>query len=362
MKIYINLLPYSNQLAGTGYYSKRLLHYLQSFDKKNEYILLVSNLNNPVAVFGVSNSNFTFKQYNLLTSRIKRILFEQIALPFIIRKGIYFSPQVSVPLIMNKKVKAFITIHDLIPFIYKDKYSFFRTLYYKPMVYFSAKKADKILTVSENTAGDITKIFKINRNNILILHNFLDFEKYYTNEKQNKENYFITVCTIQPGKNLIRAIKAFKMYSIYDNSAKFLIIGKKGWKFDKIFSFVENQKLNEKIIFLGYVNEDELMQLYQKAKALVYVSYYEGFGIPPLEAMYFKCPVIVSNTSSFPEVVGKAGIYVDPHSVNDIYKAMIEVDKGIHNDKIKYMEDEVKKFNPITEVTKFLDLLKSYQK
>jgi glycosyltransferase involved in cell wall biosynthesis len=106
---------------------------------------------------------------------------------------------------------------------------------------------------------------------------------------------------------------------------KLVIVGGKGWKYDDIFRNIEALNLQEDVIFTGYVPKEDLVKFYNLADLFVYPSLYEGFGLPPLEAMACGCPVITSNTSSLPEVVGDAGIMVNPYDVNELVKVMYEV-------------------------------------
>ncbi len=116
-----------------------------------------------------------------------------------------------------------------------------------------------------------------------------------------------------------------------------VITGKKGWKYKRIFEMVKKLNLKKDVIFTGYVPEEDLPAIYNAADLFVYPSLYEGFGLPPLEAMACGTPVITSNTSSFPEVVGDAGIMVNPHDVDELAKVMYEVltNDGLREDMIK---------------------------
>jgi glycosyltransferase involved in cell wall biosynthesis len=125
------------------------------------------------------------------------------------------------------------------------------------------------------------------------------------------------VATLEPRKNLDSLIKA---YLKINTNQKLVLVGDKGWKNGNLERLIENHK--DKILSLGYVPEEDLPSLYQEALCLVYPSFYEGFGLPILEAMSCGIPVVVSNTSSMPEVGGKAAIYINPESVDSIVKAI----------------------------------------
>ena len=136
----------------------------------------------------------------------------------------------------------------------------------------------------------------------------------------------LNVGTLEPRKNVVSLIKAFeklkqKGYKDY----KLVIAGEKGWLYKQIFKEVEHRDLKKEILFLGVVKDEDLPMLYNCADMFVYPSLYEGFGLPPLEAMACGIPVITSNTSSLPEVIGDAGIMVDPGDVNSLCEAMYNV-------------------------------------
>ena len=137
-------------------------------------------------------------------------------------------------------------------------------------------------------------------------------------EKFNLENnkFILSVSTLEPRKNYLRLIKAFAQSKRQDE--KLVIVGKKGWGYQEVFELVKKMNLKGAVIFLDYVKDKELLALYNTCKFFVMPSLYEGFGLPPLEAMACGAPVIVSNRSSLPEVVGEAALLVDPYSVEDL--------------------------------------------
>ena len=150
-------------------------------------------------------------------------------------------------------------------------------------------------------------------------------------EISNKK-YILFVGTIEPKKNLGRLINA---YSCLDTDMPLVIVGKKGWLWEDDMSQLEalfGNGLNEKIKLLEYVSKKDLIYLYYSAFCLVFPSLYEGFGLPPLEAMSLGCPVITSNVSSLPEVCGDAAIYVDPYNSDDIRQA---IEKLINNPEMQ---------------------------
>jgi len=196
---------------------------------------------------------------------------------------------------------------------------------------YSVKKAAKILTISKASKDDIIKYYKIPGEKIVVTYPGYDKSKIQNpKSKMTIKNlkkrygiggsYILSVGTIQPRKNYPRLIEAFSRL-ILDSQYKDLalvIVGKRGWMWEETVGAPKKFGVEDKVKFLDYVPDEDLPALYKGAKCFVLVSLYEGFGIPALEAMSFGCPVVVSNISSLPEVVGEAGILVDPYSVGDI--------------------------------------------
>jgi glycosyltransferase involved in cell wall biosynthesis len=199
----------------------------------------------------------------------------------------------------------------------------------------SARKADKVLTVSLNSKKEIEKYCKIPGEKIIVTHNGVSKEilnpsqnewERFRIEKKIPEQYILCVGTLEPGKNLITLIRSLKLLKDKNRiSHKLVIAGGKGWHFESIFIEVAKQSLESDIVFTDYVPNDVLGLLYKNATVFILPSLYEGFGIPALEAMHFGAPVIVSNTSSLPEVVGTAGKFIDPYSEQNIATVIGEV-------------------------------------
>ncbi|MFY9637853.1 MAG: glycosyltransferase family 1 protein [Methanobacterium sp.] len=208
------------------------------------------------------------------------------------------------------------------------------------------KDADKIIAISNYTKNELIKYTKISPEKIKTIYLGADeqFKKLSKNEIENSytennfpENFILYVGSEQSRKNLPILIKAFyklkKNYNLKD--IKLIKSGKpqiSDFQRKKLFNLIADLNLQNDIIFTDYVTDYDLVKLYNAANLFVYPSLYEGFGLPPLEAMACGCPVITSNTSSLPEVVGDAGIMIDPNDVNSLTESMYEV---LTNDGLK---------------------------
>lgn len=212
-----------------------------------------------------------------------------------------------------------LTLHDMAVFENPSWFSRTFRILYKIMIPIIAKTSRRIITVSEFSKKEIIKYLGISATNIDVIHNGVT-ECICKQEFYNPQfgNYILCVGSIEPRKNLLNLIKAFKQ-AIVPKDYKLVIVGGKNklFRLDNL-QIPFNDSLIERIKFTGYVNDEQLSYLYKNAQVFIYPSLYEGFGIPPLEAMLHSCPTIVSNISSLPEICGSASLYVNPIDANDI--------------------------------------------
>lgn len=208
----------------------------------------------------------------------------------------------------------------------------------------SIKKAKRVITISNSTKDDIIKYYQIEPEKVVVTYlghkneklKALNAPKDMEKTEQIKKkyeiggDYILYVGTLQPRKNLGRLIEAFKEVKagekkLNTKDLKLVITGKKGWLYETIFEKVKKLALTKEVIFTGFVRDEDLPALYQGTRCLVLVSLYEGFGLPALEALSLGAPVVVSRVSSLPEVVGKAGVLVNPYDVQDIARGILAV-------------------------------------
>lgn len=217
----------------------------------------------------------------------------------------------------------FVTIHDMAvfenPHWFSKKFSLFYKLMY-PLMIFGSKK---VLTVSNFSKQEILKYLNIDPSKVEVIYNSVDHFKI--NEKEIKLNiygkYLLCVGSVEPRKNLLSVIKAFQVLNLSDY--KLVIVGGKNKLFNVLqLSEIISNEFHDKIIFTGYVSDEELSTLYINAVVFIYPSLYEGFGIPPLEAMKHGCVTMVSNSSSLPEICGNASFYINPTNNEEIVEKL----------------------------------------
>ena len=220
-------------------------------------------------------------------------------------------------------VKVVMTVHDLIPNLFPNWQPLKRRIYFQYFLNQRFKYVDRFIAVSENTKNDLTTLFGIDANKIDVVYEGAS-GRYKQDEVLNRKDFILGVSTLEPRKNFKRLINAYiGLKEKYNIVEKLYIVGKEGWYFKEILDIPERFKND--IVFKGYVSNEVLVEMYQKAKLFVYPSMYEGFGLPVIEAMACGCPVITSNVSSLPEISGEAAVFVNPLSTNDISEKMYTV-------------------------------------
>ena len=249
---------------------------------------------------------------------------------------IFHSPYYPIPQSISKfrHIKKVITIHDLIPILF-PQYNV-TTEMLKEIVESIADNGYAIC-VSENTKKDILKYEpRIDPNRVFVSLLAASPDTFYVCKNEEKlqrvknkynlpQKYFLGLSTIEPRKNITHTIRCFiQMITTHNiDDLSLVLVGAKGWMYDEIFEEYENTNhLKDKIIFTGRVEEEDLASIYSNAYSFFYMSLYEGFGLPPLEAMQCGTPTVTSNTSSLPEVIGNAGITLDPKDENALCDVM----------------------------------------
>ncbi len=278
-------------------------------------------------------------------------LWEQLELPLFLR-------QVKSRLLVNLANTApllyknqFITIHDL-AFLRNPKwFSIKASIYYRLLIPALARRAQKIITVSEFSKSEIMHLLNIPDHKISVVYNGISEELCKNRDiefrKNNNEygNYVLALSSSDPRKNIKKLISAYRKLNLGDT--KLILAGGENRIFAKNESMKEIIRSDDNIIDVGYVSDSKLMNLYSNAKLFIYPSLYEGFGLPPLEAMAAGCPVLVSNTASLPEVCGEAACYVDPYKVDSIAEGIYQVmtNEGLRQSLIHKGFEKVKLYS-----------------
>jgi len=332
--------------VGVSIYTLNLLNYFNKIANKNISFKIFLK-NNPRNELPKENKYFKYEVVH------GNFLWSQIFLPIRLYKkkdiDIFFSPAHYLPRFCS--VTSIVTIHDLSYLYYPEDFLKKDLFQLKNWSSYSLKKAKKIIAVSKTTKKDIIKNYKIPDEKIEVIHNGYEKPIKYqiSNIKFEKINdpYILYVGTLQPRKNILTLIKAFEKFKNFYPEFKLIIAGKKGWLYDKIFRLVTDLGLEGDVYFTDYVTDNQLVFLYKNAFCFVLPSFYEGFGIPLLEAMSFDCPVISSFYSSLPEIGADACLYFDPNNVFDLVEKLklLKENKKLRKELTKKGKTRIKEFS-----------------
>lgn len=355
---------FTDKKTGTENYSYQTLSRLAKIDRKNQYYIYLASQEDVLRGWP---DNFKFVTIH------NHLLWTQIGLAlhtFIDPPDILFVPSHTLPIIRKLGLKTLITVHDLGAQYLPQTHQLKQRLYLNFMTYYQLKSATGIIAVSQATKKDLIKKVGIDPKKITVIYEGYDKELYQPlplqqsilQKYQLKPNsFFLFVGTIQPRKNLTRLIQAFANYlKISSTQDKLVLIGSKGWLSDEIYTLPKQLNIETRVLFLGYIKDKELPYFYSGAKALLFPSLFEGFGIPILEAMACGCPVLTSNISSMPEVAGNGAILVDPYSINAIANGIKDITKPQTRAKlIKMGFQQIKKFSWEKSAKETLTLFRS---
>ncbi len=246
---------------------------------------------------------------------------------------LFFSPDGY--LCLNTKVKTVLTIHDLNFEHFPDQLPFLTRKYYQYFTPKFCKKADTIITVSNESKKDIIAQYGIEQEKIFAIYNGANrkYQPIRGSEKQaikekyaDGSDYFYFVGSLHPRKNIINLMRGFNQFCQQSNSdCKLLVIGEPMWKNQESEKVFQQLKHKNQILFLGRKEIDELTKIAASALALAFIPHFEGFGIPLAEAMFSHAPIITSDVSCLPEIAGDTAIYAKPNDIDSIANAMLEM-------------------------------------
>ena len=341
MKIAINTLSIiPNKVGGAETFLVNLLKELFKIDVGNEYLLIVSSNNKKTFNFNYQNVRFLELKLNN-NSRIKRIFFEQIFLPRMIKKenvDLFIAPGNTG--LLFPPCDELLIIQSLHFFTCPELFSLIKKSYLQRLVKFSCKKARKIVTVSDHTRRDIVKYTNVDINKISVIYEGVDYD--FFNKKRNKisqdfisrynigDKYIFSPTSLYDYKNNDLLIKAFAVLKKRKKIFHKLVIAgiDPSHKINKLKKIINKFDIEKDVIYLGSIEYKSMPFLYQNSDLTVFLSSYETFGLPILEAMAAGCPVLSSDKTSLPEVVGDAGTIVNPFKTeevaNKIYKLLID--------------------------------------
>ena len=333
----------SKNRTGVEGYSENILHWFKKLDHAeysdggkyhNGYILYTPRAQG-IELLDLPK-NFLLKTIPLAQ------LWNQIRLPFEIKKDkpdLFFIPSNAMPF-MDSNVKTVVTIHDVAFKYFPDRYSIFEKNLLEFTTQFTTKKADGIIVPSKTVKDDLIKFYGAEEEKIKVIHPGFDSPKkdaiHMADAKWEKmkdkfgiiRKYILYVGNIETRKNLTTLIKAFYEVLGSGQELQLVLAGVKGAGYEKVIAMIEKYNLKDRVVLTGYVNEEEKNYFLRNAELFVFLSHYEGFGIPILEAMYYELPVIASKIPIFEELYKEAVIFVDPYDQKDVAETIINTIKN----------------------------------
>lgn len=340
MKICIDIRTLiDKQYSGVGMYTLKLLSNLFEIDKKNEYKLFYNSAQNRfVKKYYPNVTYYDYKMSNKLFNS-STLLFKYPKIDKLVGDfDIFFAPNINFFAFSKKnKSKKVITIHDISFKLFPEFYSKKGRLWHKltnPKKLL--KNFDHIITVSNNTKNDLIKYYNVDQNKVSAIHLGIDepvIDKYYR-KRIIEGDYLLYIGTIEPRKNIEGIIKSFEDFCDENKncSLKLVLAGKNGWNNKYIYRIINHSNFKDKIIIKNYVSEEDKKTLFRDAKIFLFPSFYEGFGLPVIEAQSYGLPVITSANSSMLEISNNSTICVNPYNTNEIKEAI----KNLYFDKSLY--------------------------
>jgi len=349
--------------SGISEYTANLLSAILKLDKADDYKLFYnsySDLRKRLNTWGNNNTKVINTSYpNKIFNYFLQKIFDYPKLDRVLGgTDIFWSPHFNFTS-LSAKTKKIITVHDLSFLRYPEFFSFRKNFWHRALnVKKTLRNADLIIAVSENTKNDIIELCKIDPAKVVVIYsgnNLVNREikdeeaSPFLEKNKISSSFILYLGNIEPRKNIVNLIIAFnklKESGAEFSDLKLVLAGAKAWKCKQVIKEWRKSLYQSDIIFLGYINKSEKEILYSRASVFAYPSYYEGFGFPPLEAMAYGLPVVCSNVSSLPEVVGNAALTFNPYKAEEIKDALEVVlkDEAVRDNLIKQGREQEKFF------------------
>lgn len=324
MNIIINAVFADENMRGPGRYCSAVLKGLAEIDNENEYYIYYGKWMKNYPFMEICQDNFHFIELDISNNIFLRNFYLAFLLPL---KCKSLNPDVF--MLMDTQALAIkpscviSTIHDLIPFSSPENFSKSRAFIRRFIIKKQVRISDYIFTVSNFSKEDICSRFSLQPEDVRIA--FCGIEPCERVGQSAPDPFFLFVGPTDHSKNLTLLIEAFSMLDEKDKERFHIkVVGKKDKDYEMTLQFARDKGVEDKVQFYGYLSDEKLLELYRSCYAFVFPSVFEGFGLPVLEAMNYRAPVICSRSSSIPEVCGEAGLLFDPSDPNEL-KAQMEL-------------------------------------
>lgn len=322
--------------SGVSNYTLNLIQALLQLDQKNHYKLFYnsfSDITSQIPSFKAPNVSLVRSRYP--NKLLNYTLFKGLDWPKIdsvLGCDIFLMPHINFISLKNYN-KSIITIHDLSFLRNPEFFSVRKNFWHKLIgVKALANKFNKIIAISENTKNDIVELLNVDEKKISVIHSGLNYNTYpelieeeIIKDLNLPKKYLLFIATLEPRKNIEAIIASYNELRKKKNQfkdIKLVLAGLRGWKCEDIFKIIHASPFKTDIIITGYINNNEKSVIYKNASIFLFPSLYEGFGFPPLEAMFFGIPVISSTASCLPEILGSSALLVNPLNTTELTAAI----------------------------------------
>jgi glycosyltransferase involved in cell wall biosynthesis len=339
MRIAVNaIFLQKGQLEGYGHYVKELFSRMVKQHPEDEFIFMFDRPYDKQFIFAPNVTPLVVQP--AARHALAFTYWYEVKAPLALRR---YKPDVWVQpygfCSLNTKIPQVLAVHDLAFRHYPEFIAWHHRRYYQWFTNRFLQKAQSIVTVSAFSKKDLIKQYRVPAEKIEVIYNAAKeiFQPLSWNEKQQVKDgfsdgreYFLFTGGVHPRKNLMALLKAFSLFKKWQHSnMKLLVAGRLAWDYEDILEKLKTYKYRDDVVMLGYLPDEQLAKVTAAAYAMVYPSYFEGFGLPIIEAMQSEVPVITSNTSSMPEIGGEAALYADPSDPDAIAKHML----GLYRDE-----------------------------
>lgn len=334
MKIAIDLTSLSYHMTGIERYASCMTEEMLKNDLTNEYILIFRTHIYPVFLPFIDNERVKA----IILHGKSKVFFLQVILPinlYKIKADKYIFFAFTSPILFRQK-GIINTIHDMGAWDASEAMTYWQKLYWRTTYRFSAQASDRVITVSEFSKRRISEILKFPKEKIDVIYpaayegvtrdygyTFQDIQKKYS----LPEKYIMTLSTLEPRKNMQLLLKAFS--DVQDKvDYDLVLVGRKGWKMDEV---LEKYSTKNRIHVTGFVDDEHISVIYKKAMCFLFPSLYEGFGIPPVEALALGTSVIASDVASLPEILMDQATYFKNNDINELKKLLLNLEDNVRN-------------------------------
>ena len=336
MRVGLDGYPLSEPLTGIGHYTLELAFSLARNFPRDEFELVSPKPFNPVAIGGIPRESIPNLRLTQAKSSSLRGHWWSVGLPMYARRArfdLFHGTNFEVPL--WKRRRTVLTIHDLSTLLYPETHRASAVRRARLRLPIAAKIADAIITPTEAVRQEVCERLKVKPGKVSAIHEaprrtFSPMTKEETvairKRLRVEDEFLLFVGTLEPRKNLLTMMRAFEeVINRTSVRPQLVIAGGEGWLIDETLSFINSASLKDRILLTGYLNDEDLRALYSSCRAFIYPSLYEGFGLPPLEAMACGAPVIASRIAALQETLGDAAILIEPLDVQTLSRTIIEV-------------------------------------